>query len=606
MTVPESAFQRGYNEETNKSEIKSIYHEVSQLLDINFFLDDSELSEKLDNESIAQVIKGTSYEKTKKKIKEFKDQCKVTLENIKMNQNKLRNELNAYINNIRMGDSATQAQVMYGRANGARDEDIEKFVKNQVELRKKMTDKADQIKKKYDDEVSKYNDKDMEFKEKLVVKIEELKPALDQDIIALLGKLKQLVFSRIQNEEFFNAFILGNLTKVVYTFLYDVIDGIAAQHEASRIFDELNVEMNKVVNNKFQLLKSGFLAHENYLNKCYALNKYLLIDIENIIKNLPYKQCENNKPSIEYILGIPTEKTFHYKGVIDPEKLSNIKKEIEIYKSELQKSQNEIHIVLDNNLPVFDNLDAFITSLNTKYNQMNKNKEELLTPVCKELYFTLGLLNEGNHIFYMKDHKKLINDISNNFDNVNKVQLSEMLEKIKKTDMFLIPAAQSMENNAALSYSKYKEKLIIKKGEISNKISELDRLLTEIDDIPKTSSLKYKLKISNELKIALIPLANIIILISMYFVINKLKPAIKSKNPFYDELFRVILNKFKISMYIHIGLAVILGLISLAAFALSTTTKYLFVVSMLIYIITSVMLYSQRLILKRFKGNIVQ
>ncbi|HEX9061224.1 MAG TPA: hypothetical protein VF941_13675 [Clostridia bacterium] len=586
--------------ESSVSKMKAVFAEASQLLDINFFLDESELSKEHDIEYIAQVIKGKGYEKTKKKISEFDAQCKEILKNMKFNQDKLMAEYNVCVKSIQSGDLQTNTRLMYLRSQGAVKE-ADEFYKKQLEARKNIIDKADQIKKRYEDEVLKYKGKEIEFKEQLDKKVEELKTALDQDIVTLLGRLKHIVFSSIRNEEIYKGFILGNLTRVTYMFLYNIIDSTSAQHEATEIFDEVKIEINNIVDNNAESLKKSFLIDAEYLNKCYTMNKPLLSEIENIIKSLPYKQYEDSKPTIENILRTSAEKDFVFKDIIDPEKLNNIKKEIEIYKSELLKSLNENHIVLNNNLSVFDNVNDQLIFLRSKYDQMVRNKETLLTPVSKELYFTFGLLNEVNHFFYMKACKKLTSDISVDFNNVYKVQLSEMLGKIQKTDMLTIPAKQNIDSTI-LGFPQYKEKLIIKKEELNNKISDLDRLLVEIDDVPKTSSQIYKNKISNWFRIAMIPIVNIVILISMYLVINKLKPAIKSGNSFYDELFQVIINKFKINMYIHIGLVVILGLVSLAYEPL----RYLFLVLTLLYIISAIMIFSQKLIIRSFKDTIVQ
>lgn len=77
--------------------MKFVRDEVSSMIDIEFFLNDEELREKYEDDRIAEVIRGRTYEKTKQKINDFIARCEQTLGGLEDRVNQTLSEYDSLV-----------------------------------------------------------------------------------------------------------------------------------------------------------------------------------------------------------------------------------------------------------------------------------------------------------------------------------------------------------------------------------------------------------------------------------------------------------------------------------------------------------------------------
>ncbi|MEW6654321.1 MAG: hypothetical protein AB1394_12775, partial [Bacteroidota bacterium] len=281
--------------------MKFVRNEVTSMVDIDFFLNEQELNTKQEDDRIAEVIRGKIYERTKQKINEFIARCENTLAGFQERVNQTESEYSNLVSRAKSAEPGSPPSSFFVNNSDPNsvnkyNEKVERY-NNQLDLHRRIVDQALRAKERYEDATSKYEEKKAELEEQIRARLEELKPALDQDILTLLGKLQQLAYDNIRNKDNqFAGFLLSYLTKKAYVFLYDYIDNTNEQRAATDIFKKLNDEFDFIITNSGDVVKEGLKKTADYLFSCYNTNCGLLNIIQGFLNNLPYNQCREAKP----------------------------------------------------------------------------------------------------------------------------------------------------------------------------------------------------------------------------------------------------------------------------------------------------------------------
>ena len=582
--------------------MKFVRNEAISMVDIDFFLNEEELNVKQEDDRIAEVIRGKSYERTKQKINEFISRCEQTLAGLQERVNQTDSEFNSLVssaNSERPGSPPIKMFVDNSDANSVNkyNAKVQRY-NNQVELHQRIVDQANRAKERYEDAVAKYDEKKAELEEQIRERLEELKPALDQDILTLLGKLQQVAYDNIRNKNNqFAGFLLSYLTKKVYIFLYDYIDSTTEQRAATDIFSKLNDEFDFIITNSGDVIKDNLKKTVEYLFGCYHSNFELLSNIQGNLNKMPYEKCSETKPEVETLLQLPIETNFDYKQIIDPDELNKVEEKVKERKESFEKNVTDLDNLFTRISAIFENIYDLKNNSDIQSDKMIENKLNLFDPFSKDLFFILGFFDDEDQDRYMRMHKDWIRNILTDLQNNIDMELSVLLNKTKQTELLTLSAKELLTTNDAIQFFSNKEKLTQKKNQYIEAIDTLNKILEDISKLPKQKSIEFTKKMSLWLYLSILPLGNIGVIFPIMTLVSKYLPALKSKNSVFIELKNNFAKKFSTFSYLHIFLVIISAIFSFVLLEY----QIIFVIVAATYLISFVVLFLKANQLKKLK-----
>jgi hypothetical protein len=567
--------------------------QVSTIVDIDFFLNEADLNAKYEDDRIAQVIKGSAYERTKQRINDFVARCDQTLAGLQARLNQTESEFSSLVSRARAeqpGSGPSSIFVNNSDPNSvARHNEKVNRYNNQVDLHRRIVDQANRAKERYEDAVARFNEKKADLEEQIREKLEELKPALDQDILTLLGKMQQLAYDNIRNKsKFFEGFLLSYLAKKAYVFLYDQIDNTAEQRAASDIFKKLDEELDTIMSSNSTAVEQGLHQAAQFLCNCHQENSTLQKSIRDNLQRLPYQLCADTKGEIQRLLNLPIETAFEYKHIIDPAKLAIVEEEVQTRKGEFEQDVK----LIDNFAARFDPTFVEIASIrdfaNSEFARMTQNKIGVLDPVGKDIFFTFGIFDDENQEQYMKKHKRWLQTVQKEIEKSLNVGLTDLVRTIIETELLTKTTKQILDSDQALLFFSNKQKLAQKKQQFLEGIKTLDSIIHEINELPREKSEKFTKKMSLLLNLSLLPLGNVGVLFPIIAMIKEYLPALTSSNASYVALKQAHIKKFQIYFYVHVALTLASGI---ASFFVESSTRMVLLIVAFTYIVSSAAIY---------------
>lgn len=444
--------------------MKVIRGQVSSIVDIDFFLNEVDLNAKYEDDHIAQIIKGPIYERTKQRINDFIARCKQTLEGLQDRVDQTESEFSSLVERANAEQPGRKPLgIFLDKSNpnsvAKYNEKVDRY-NNQLELHRRIVDQSNRAKERYEDAVAKFNEKKADLDEQVREKLEELKPALDQDILTLIGKMQQLAYDNIKNKNnLFDGFMLSYLTKKVYVFLYDRIDSTTEQRAATEIFKKLSEEFDNIILSGGQEVKEGLKQSAQYLVNCFQDNNNLLKTIEENLQRLPYQECTESESEIQSLLSLPIETSFQYEDIIDPTELADVEDQVQKRKSNFNLKVSAIETFISKMNPVFDTILSIKTMVEEQQTKMNMNKNNLLDPIGKDLYFTLGIFEEENQERYINKHILWFKELSKEIYQKINIDVSELAKKTYETELLTKPTAKLLSSDSAIHFLANKENL---------------------------------------------------------------------------------------------------------------------------------------------------
>lgn len=572
--------------------MKFVREEASSMIDIEFFLNDEELREKYEDDRIAEVIRGKTYEKTKQKINDFIARCEQTLGSLEDRVNQTLSEYDSLASKAdreKPGSPPSSFFVNNNDANSVNNynEKVQKY-NNQVEFHQRIVDQALRAKERYEDALGKYDEKKADLEEQIRVKMEDLRPALDQDILTLIGKLQQLAYDNIHNKNnMFSGFLLSYLTKKAYIFLYDYIDNTNEQRAATDIFKKLSEEFDVIITNHSDTVKEGLKFVANHLFSCYKTNLGYLNILQNFLSQLPANECSEAKPEIDNLLALEINTAFEYKHIIDPIELSNVEEEVSKRKATYEQFVKTLETLSSKLSTIFDKIFELNNNSEAELNKMIDNKITLFDPVRRDIFFILSFFDDEDQERYMKKHKQWLQNILEEIQKPFEMELIDLLNYTKQTELLTTSAKTLLSENEVIKFLSNKQSLEGKKNSFLDAINSLKKILDDIGAQPKQKSEEFTKKTGLYLIVSLIPLGNIGILYSIISIISQYMPAFKSTNTFYVDAKNEFIKKNTTFSYIHIALTLICLILSFVL----PEQQTLLLALMVTYIISSALLF---------------
>lgn len=140
-----------------------------------------------------------------------------------------------------------------------------------------------------------------------------------------------------------------------------------------------------------------------------------------------------------------------------------------------------------------------------------------------------------------------------------------------------------------------------KKKHFIDGIQALDSILQDINEIPRQKSEECQKKISQWLKISLLPLGNIGVLYSIITMIKQFVPALTSQNSFYIQFKQTLVKQFKFFSYIHFSLTVICGI---GLFLVGASARLLLYFVTFTYLVSTIVIYLKCSQLKKYGSSL--
>jgi uncharacterized protein YeaO (DUF488 family) len=581
-----------------------VRRQVSSILNTDFFLSQADVDTKYEDERIAQLINGASYERTKRGVNDFATRCDQTLSGLRQRVDQAKGELDA----VAAKATATQPgggpySFFVDRSNpnsvARYNEKVDKY-NAQLELHRRILDQAGRAKERYEDAVSKLEDKKAELEEQIREKLEELKPALDQDILTLLGKLQQLTSDNLHNKaNFFAGFLLSYVAKRTYVFLYDRIQDTGEQRAATDIFNRLNAEFNVIMTTSGTEIGGGLRQAAEFLLGCYQSNAALLQNIQNNLQKLPYQQCKEAEAEIRQLLSFAISTSFEYGHIIDPSALSKVENEVRARKDLFSQQVQAIDRCSARLEPGFSAIAAIRNSADSELEKMKSYKTSVFDPVGTDILFSLSVFEEENQDRYLKQHKPWLQRTQKEIEQNMAGSLNDLIKKAVETALLTQTAKDKLSADEALRFYSFKNKLAQMKASLLEGITALDSTLQKIDELPRQKSQEFARKMSLWLNLSLLPLGNILGLVAIIGMIKTYLPAFMSRNTTYAVLRQTHVKKYQIYFYLDIALILACTVWALLAAAPARPALWIMTAT---YVLSTVGLYAKGRQLKNLEA----
>lgn len=566
--------------------------QVTPILSLEFFLQEANLIGQYENEKIASMINGQTYQRTKKRTEEFIDRSNQTLQGLKERVDQAAEAYNTAQSNVRQtkpiepklgffNQSDPEARAKYSQ-------EVDEY-NSKLEVYRRMIDQANRAKERYEDAHAKFDEKKPEIEEQIRVKLEDLIPALDQDILTTLGKLQQLAYDNLRNKDnIFAGFLISYLTKKVYVFLYDYINASAEQHLATEIFEKLNTEFDLIIQSESKTIKENLYKTANFLCECYRANEGLLEKIKSNLENLPYQICEDSAGEIDQLTKLPVNTSFEYKEIIDPDELNQVACKVQLRKEEIQGFAERIDLFTSKFETTFSDISNIKDLANSDLSRMIENKTTILDPVLNNASFTLGMFSENDQDRYLKKHKEWFREAKKSIEESLAIDLDTLMITIPDTGLLTKTTRLLLDSDIALSFLSNKAKIEGKREEIATGLAKLDSILNEINELPRQKAEEFGKKTQIWFFISLIPIGNLVAAYILGTMMKQFMPALKSTNPFYVALRQTLAKKLALLPAIHGVLLVVSGIL---AMVLTADTQIPLLVASISYLISGVILF---------------
>jgi hypothetical protein len=573
--------------------MKVVRGQVSSIVDIDFFLNETDLNAKYEDDRVAQIIKGSAYGRTKQRINDFVARCEQTLAGLQDRVDQTKSEYSSLVSKAKSEQPGSGPSRIW--VNEKDPNSVAKYNEKvsrhnaQVDLHRRIVDQANRAKERYEDAVGRFNEKKADLEEQIREKLEELKPALDQDILTLLGKMQQLAYDNIRNKnKIFEGFLLSYLAKKAYVFLYDRIDNTTEQRAATDIFKKLDDEVDAIMSSNDTAVKEGLHQAARFLCDCQQTNAALQKSIQENLQHLPYQLCKDSEGEIQRLLKLSVATDFEYQHLIDPAELARVEGKVQARRGEFEQNVRMIDDFASRFDPTFGAIASIRDFADSEFARMKENKIGVLDPVGKDIFFAFGIFDDEDQEQYMKKHKQWLQTVQREIDQSLNINLANLVRTIRGTELLTKTTKEMLDTDPALLFFSNKKKLAQKKQQFIDGINALDSILHKINELPREKSEKFTKKMSLWLNLSLVPLGNIGVLFPISAMLREYQPALASSNASYVALKQAHIKKFQIYFYVHVALILASGI---GAFLVEPPIQIVLFVVAFTYIVSTVVLY---------------
>lgn len=556
--------------------LKLVKEQVNAILDFQFFLDEKQLSESVEDVVLAKAIHGKNFERALQRAVEFKQKAERTLEELGNRVAQYEAELNGFLDELKKTKNKAEMEKpgLITRAMGAEEynKQVDKY-NNLVELCRRIADKAERARDRYDESLQAFNDRKAELVEQIREKMETLKPALDQDILNLIQKFQELTYDALHNRnDFYRAFLLAVFSKPIYTFLYDKISQTTEQRAATEIFRKQNADLDEIIANPKNRIQDELVSIFDYIHRCYKENLQLSETIDVRLQALPHDICKQYEANTQKLSSCTVDTEFSYKHIIDPVELQRVEEKIRGRILEIEQQRKQVDELFASLKPTFEAIALSKNEVNKYLSEMVENKQSKLDPAWRETLFIYNIFDEDFLDRYLSKHRKYFEDTKTKIGSNLGVSIQNLIDKISETEMLIKPIREKIEKNSALSFLAYQGNLQAKSQECSQGIEKLRQMLEEIDRQPQEKSQEFSRKANTSITLSLVPIFNLFAVIPLRSKTEEFLPALRSSNPHYVTLRESLVNKLKTFILIPVALAVITLVL---AFLLKSSIKWI-------------------------------
>ena len=577
---------------------------ASPVLDVDFFLIENNITGQFDNQYIAQMIRGTAYARVEKRVNEFIDRSKQTLDRVKSTVDQLEAEYESLVdqaNANRPGKGPSKIFLDNSDVNSVNkyNDKVQRH-NNQCEFHQRLLDKSERAREKFNDAIDKFKDKQADLDEQVREKKEELVPALDQDIVKLIGDIQKLTDNCSQTQDKFTSFLVYLLAKKAFEFLDDKIDNSNDRRISSEIRTQVNNKFNELLSTDNADIKTGLKTVTNYLVDCYNENATILTEIENSLTKLPYQECKDHESKIKSLLDKKLNTSFDYEDIIDPAELAKIDNDVNSNKTDAEKQIKDIDELVAQIEPIFKSITEVKSFVDENIQQMVGNKFTKYDPIYGDLVFILSIFDASIQDKYLSKQEQWLQEVQNEIKGEINISPEELINNSFNTELLTLSAKGLIEKDAAIPFLSYRENLPEKKQTLLKNIKDLDSILAKTNEIPKEKSTELSKSISSSIMISILPLVNIIIMFSVYGKINEFLPALLSSNTFYIDAREAIIKKMNTFSYVHIVLMIAGGA---ASFFVEPQLKPVMYAVGATYLISALMIFIKTSKLNKLKSE---
>jgi hypothetical protein len=540
--------------------------DLASVLEFEYFLDESRTAELVEDVALAKAIRGSTFAKTLQRVTEFKQRAEETLGTLSSRAAAHGKELEALAEELKKVTRKCESEKpgLITRAMGAEEynKQVDKY-NNLVDLQRRVADKAERARDRFQESVHAYEEKKSELEDQIRERLETLKPALDQDILSSLNKLRQLSLDAYDNRhDPYRSFLLAFFAKVFHAFAYDRISQSAEQRSANEVSSQLNTLMDTVVGEHGNTIKTEVAAAARYLHACRNENAALAQAVDSLLAGLPHDTCREHSSLLTALASYVVDTSFDYSAIIDPAELSKVEAQVRARRSDVSLQKGEVDKALATLATTFDSVQRAREEAKRLLSAMVDNKRNKLDPSWKELRFVLGVLDDGIQDRYLKKHGHYFDGVRTAIEAELGTAVSGLVREVVQTEMSIRPTVRKCEEEPAFSFLSLREQLQAKADECAKGVARLDEMLAEIDRQPREKSEELMRLAGRSLVITWIPLVSPFGSISLSNLVRRFLPALSGANAHFVSARERLSVKTKSPPFVLLGLTLLPALVA--------------------------------------------
>jgi len=547
--------------------VRQMRDQMASVIDLEFFMIDANVNTQVDNDQLAEAIRGASYERTAKRIGEFRARCEQQLETAMQRVKQVEAEYDSLVakadaNNP--GKPPSDIWVTKSDPNSVNkfNEKVDRY-NNKLDLYRRICDQAERAKERLQDAVAVFEDKKADLEQQIQDRRQELIPALDQDIVATVGKLHKVCSGSANGGgPMFSAFLTSFMAKKTADFLLERVDAVDHRRTADEIVKEIDGVLDNCVSKGGSEIMDGFREAATFLKLRLDNNAEVLSHIKEELSNLPNDVCKDATQKAEQLLQTNREISLDYQSIVDPAELAGVEKKIQETKSLIQNDIAAIEGLIKEMEPVWDSVTGTRVIVDEELNKMHEYKRTEIDPLLYDVSFVLSPLDPSQRDRYFPGQAGWFEDAQKELDKGIGRPLNDLISEITNTELLTRTASDIINQNPAFGFVSYRDELNKKREELKKSIEGLDSALAEIGEIPRQLSEELGKKMSIMLGFSLIPVGNVISAFSIMGLLKKFLPALSGTNPCFVEIRPKLAKRLQTFSYVHVLLTVVAGVLS--------------------------------------------
>ena len=437
----------------------------------------------------------------------------------------------------------------------------------------RLLEKIQSASEKHDELIDKIKEAEEEAKEALEELTLEALRVIDEDIAMVISRLEAVAGNLANShdaDDLLAAIDVCTIGLRVYTMFDDLIEDNNARRECKEGIEKVNKTFSTLcAKNSIQ----------NYMVDIYRRNLALVQknaavarQIDGVLASVDQKQFHAHFKSIDAVLATKVDTKFDYSSVIDPAEIDQIVVQIKGAIDSLKRNIEKAKAFQAAETPAIKLAKAGVNTdqqAKSLWASMKSNVDALDGPLTQN-HFAVQIIDEAViEDFYQKDLRAAVTTLRKHIiDTIGEANFEGVLQG--GDDRFSLKKSQDAIDKANLTrLQSALDKIPRYTKELTEQITSAESDINNANEVPQRNADALSAELGTKYGVACVPIIGFFAAIAIHGRVKTFEPAFRSTNQIYQDLGNTLLEKNKKMNIIALIINLILGLGSLAFFAMS-------------------------------------